>query len=222
MTGTGDGMTIRLLTYSLNVQADVVGARQRARHIAELLGFDGREQTRIATSVSEIARNAFRYAGGGRVEFEIEGETAPQLLVVRVCDDGPGIVHLEEVLDGTYRSTTGMGIGLIGSRPHGPLGGQLGSGKGHHGHARQALSRKRAADDAARGGKLVSRLAAMRIPPRSRGAVAQKRSCSGRSRLQEKQDKLVRWRASGGHQPRVGASTPSWTRRRRTCATPTT
>ena len=109
-------MTIRLLTYSLHVQADVVGARQRARQIAELIGFDGREQTRIATSVSEIARNAFRYAGGGRVEFEIEGETAPQLLVVRVSDDGPGIAQLEEVLEGTYRSTTGMGIGLIGSR----------------------------------------------------------------------------------------------------------
>src|SRR4051812_8539187 len=114
--GAGDGMTIRLLTYSLSVQADVVGARQRARQVAELLGFDGREQTRIATSVSEIARNAFRYAGGGKVEFEIEGETAPQLLVIRVLDDGPGIERLEEVLDGTYRSSTGMGIGLIGSR----------------------------------------------------------------------------------------------------------
>src|SRR5947209_15632309 len=109
-------MTIRLLTTALNVQSDVVGARQRARQIATLLGFDTREQTRIATSVSEIARNAFRYAGGGRVEFEIEGETAPQLLVVRVSDDGPGIAHLDEVLDGSYQSTTGMGIGLIGSK----------------------------------------------------------------------------------------------------------
>ena len=109
-------MTIRLLTYSLNVQADVVGARQRARQIAELIGFDGREQTRIATSVSEIARNAFRYAGGGKVEFEVQGETVPQLLVIRVSDEGPGIAQLEEVLDGTYRSTTGMGLGLIGSR----------------------------------------------------------------------------------------------------------
>ena len=109
-------MTIRLLTFALHVQSDVVGARQRARQLATLLGFDGHQQTQIATSVSEIARNAFRYAGGGRVEFEIEGETAPQLLVVRVSDEGPGIEHLDEVLDGTYRSKTGMGIGLIGSR----------------------------------------------------------------------------------------------------------
>jgi signal transduction histidine kinase/CheY-like chemotaxis protein len=109
-------MSIRLLTFALNVQSDVVGARQRARQIASLLGFDEREQTRIATSVSEIARNAFRYAGGGRIEFEIEGETAPQLLTVRVSDEGPGIENLDEVLDGSYQSSTGMGIGLIGSK----------------------------------------------------------------------------------------------------------
>jgi len=33
-------MPIRLLTYALNAQSDVVGARQRARQIALLLGFD--------------------------------------------------------------------------------------------------------------------------------------------------------------------------------------
>ncbi len=109
-------MAIRILSYALTVQSDVVGARQRARQIASLLGFDARDQTRIATSVSEIVRNAFRYAGGGKVEFEIEGETTPQLLVIRVIDEGPGIAHLDEVLDGSYQSSTGMGIGLIGSK----------------------------------------------------------------------------------------------------------
>jgi anti-sigma regulatory factor (Ser/Thr protein kinase) len=109
-------MTMRLLTFALHGQADVVGARQRARQIAEQLGFDGRQQTQIATSVSEIARNAFRYAGGGKVEFELEGQTAPQLFVIRVTDEGPGIGNLDEVLEGSYRSNTGMGIGLIGSR----------------------------------------------------------------------------------------------------------
>ena len=116
LAASPDPMPIRLVTVALHAQTDVVGARQRARQIAELLGFDPREQTRIATSVSEIARNAFRYAGGGKVEYEIEGETAPQLLLVRVSDEGPGIERLDEVLDGTYESRTGMGIGLIGSR----------------------------------------------------------------------------------------------------------
>jgi len=33
-------MAIKLLTFALNVQSDVVGARQRARQLAQLLGFD--------------------------------------------------------------------------------------------------------------------------------------------------------------------------------------
>ena len=45
----------------------VVTARQRTRDIAELIGFDRLEQTRVATAVSELARNARRYAGGGEV-----------------------------------------------------------------------------------------------------------------------------------------------------------
>ena len=70
----------------------------------------------MATAVSEIARNAFRYAGGGRVEFAVEGQTPPQILLVRVSDEGPGIANLSSILAGQYRSTTGMGIGIMGTR----------------------------------------------------------------------------------------------------------
>ena len=55
-----------LLTLELRLEHDVVLARQRARQIAALLGFDTQDQTRIATAVSEMARNAYKYAGGGR------------------------------------------------------------------------------------------------------------------------------------------------------------
>ena len=60
-----------LLSLSIRYEQDVVLARQRARRLAELLGCDGQDQTRIATAVSEIARNAFTYAGGGKVEFQL-------------------------------------------------------------------------------------------------------------------------------------------------------
>src|SRR5262249_46591795 len=95
---------------------DIVAARQRARQIAAVLEFDATEQTRIATAVSEIARNAFKYAKGGRVEFILEGATAPQVLCIKVSDAGPGVAALEQVLNGTYKSPTGMGIGVIGTR----------------------------------------------------------------------------------------------------------
>jgi signal transduction histidine kinase/DNA-binding response OmpR family regulator len=109
-------MTPRLLTVQIRHEHDVVGARRRARQIAAALGFDVHEQTRIATGVSELARNAFRYAGGGTVEYLIEGATAPQVFTARVSDHGPGIGNLSLVLSGRYQSTTGMGLGIIGTR----------------------------------------------------------------------------------------------------------
>jgi anti-sigma regulatory factor (Ser/Thr protein kinase) len=55
-----------VVTTSIETEDDVVVLRQQTRRIAELLGFERQDQTRIATAVSEIARNAFVYAGGGR------------------------------------------------------------------------------------------------------------------------------------------------------------
>ena len=105
-----------LLSLNLHHDQDVVTARRRAAQIARLLEFDTSEQTRLATAVSEIVRNAFRYAGHGSVHFEVENDTSPQRLIVRVEDAGPGIARLDDVLDGRYQSSTGMGMGIVGAR----------------------------------------------------------------------------------------------------------
>src|SRR5690349_20514541 len=99
-----------ILTINVRDERDVVLARQRARQVAGLLGFDSQDQTRIATAVSEIARNAHMYAGGGRAEIRLEGATSPQVLEIKVADQGPGISDLEHVLSGRYESRTGMGL----------------------------------------------------------------------------------------------------------------
>ncbi|ULA58576.1 MAG: Putative SigmaB asociated two-component system sensor protein [Nitrospira sp.] len=109
-------MSYAIINVALKYEDDVVAARQRARQIAGLIGFDAQDQTRIATAVSEIARNAFRYARNGTVEFLIEGQTAPQVLLIRVTDSGPGIADLKRILEGRYQSDTGMGVGLIGAK----------------------------------------------------------------------------------------------------------
>jgi signal transduction histidine kinase/CheY-like chemotaxis protein len=105
-----------VLSLAIRREADVVTARQRARQIAQLLGFDVQDQTRMATAVSEIARNAFTYAGGGHVEFVVEGRAVPQVLVISVTDQGPGIADLRRILEGDYKSRTGMGLGIVGAR----------------------------------------------------------------------------------------------------------
>jgi signal transduction histidine kinase/CheY-like chemotaxis protein len=109
-------VSVPLLSVRLQQEHDIVAARQRARQIAFALGFDATDQTRIATALSEIARNAYVYAGGGRVEYSVEGTTAPQLLILKVVDQGSGIPNLTDVLSGRYRSATGMGLGIVGTR----------------------------------------------------------------------------------------------------------
>ncbi|HUB28285.1 MAG TPA: ATP-binding protein [Terracidiphilus sp.] len=96
-------------------ERDVVQARQRAREIAAELGLDNQDQIRLATATSEMARNAFRYARSGKVTFALELEP-PQSLQVTVSDTGPGIPNLAQILAGRYRSETGLGMGILGTR----------------------------------------------------------------------------------------------------------
>src|SRR5215475_4342181 len=109
-------MSSRILSVNLQQESDVVLARQRARQIAAELGFAPLEQTQIATAVSEIARNAYEYTGGGVVEYALSGKTPPQLLEIKISDKGKGIANLASILAGEHKSQTGMGIGIMGAQ----------------------------------------------------------------------------------------------------------
>ena len=107
-------MRITILTIAIQAEHDLVLVRQRCRQLAEQLGLDTNRQTRLATAVSEISRNAFQYAGGGKAELIVDRDGGH--LMVRVSDSGPGIGNLQKVLSGNYRSETGLGLGLVGAR----------------------------------------------------------------------------------------------------------
>jgi signal transduction histidine kinase/CheY-like chemotaxis protein len=100
-----------ILQVELRDDRDVVLARQRARRVAALLGFESQNQARISTALSEIARNAVMYGGGGMVEFEVQTGQEPEL-ILRISDRGPGIPELQPVLDGQI----GTGAGLAAAR----------------------------------------------------------------------------------------------------------
>ena len=100
---------INLLRIELRDETDIVNCRQRARQIADLLTFESLQQTQIATAVSEIARNALRYAGSGRVQFSLHNEL-PLRLVVTIEDKGPGIADINAAI------ASPDGMGLKGSR----------------------------------------------------------------------------------------------------------
>src|SRR5258708_38875151 len=93
----GCSMSSSVLVINIQDERDVVLARQRALQISKLLGFERQERVRIATSVSEIARNAFQYAKEGRVEFSIAYEPR-DWLKIKITDRVSGIPHPAEIL----------------------------------------------------------------------------------------------------------------------------
>ncbi|PXW25645.1 ATP-binding protein [Paraburkholderia caballeronis] len=109
-------MMTRLLRLRVERERDVVGARRQARALAAALGFSALDQARIASAVSEIARNALDYAGRGDVAFGFDERDAAQALVVEIADRGPGIRDLDAASGGRLRSPHGMGVGIAGSR----------------------------------------------------------------------------------------------------------
>jgi signal transduction histidine kinase len=105
-----------LARMPIKQDADVVSVRQCARHIAELLGFDRQAQTRIATAVSEIARNAYYHGGGGDIEFAVDAPAKPELFCICVSDRGPGFNPEGGGKAIAADSAASQGIGLISAR----------------------------------------------------------------------------------------------------------
>jgi len=111
------GPNVALLTVGIRRENDILLARQRARQISQFLGFSAGDAARITTALSEVARNAFEYGGGGSATFAIESRALDrQDLVIRVVDEGVGIADTRAVLSADFKSQTGLGIGLKGSR----------------------------------------------------------------------------------------------------------
>jgi signal transduction histidine kinase len=114
--------TTRIVLMTLRREQDVVHCRNRARTIAAAFRFDRHDQVRIATAVSEIARNAFCYATGATVEFSLaqtrtrDNRRSVPSFVVIVRDRGSGISNLPSILAGTYQSESGMGMGILASK----------------------------------------------------------------------------------------------------------
>ena len=97
----------------------IVVARQQAREAAKGLGFGPVDQSRIATAVSELARNVVRYAAGSRGDVQIAELASPENgigLEIVVRDEGPGIANVEQALRDGFTSGQGLGMGLPGAK----------------------------------------------------------------------------------------------------------
>jgi len=100
----------------LKAESDIVLARQAGRELAQEMGFGSADQTRLATAISELARNVIQYAGGGRCLIAEESNQHLTRIRVVVEDAGPGIADVEEAMTHGFSSGGGLGAGLPGAR----------------------------------------------------------------------------------------------------------
>lgn len=100
----------------INNDLDIVTARVEGRNLARTLGFGVIDQARIATAISELARNIVLYAKTGKVIVR-PVENARQRGIEIVCtDNGPGIADVALVMQDGYSSHRGLGMGLPGTK----------------------------------------------------------------------------------------------------------
>lgn len=97
-------------------EQDIVLARQIIRKAAQELGLSIVDQTKIVTAVSELARNAVVYAGGGTLEWETVAKDGRQGLQLTVSDQGPGIEDVTLAMKDGWTSGRGLGLGLPGAK----------------------------------------------------------------------------------------------------------
>ncbi len=104
------------LAVELKLSGHIVAARQAARELARELGFGSADQTRLATAVSELARNAIEYAEEGVCIVTDVSDDETAIIRVVVEDHGPGIVDIDKAMQNGYTTSGGLGAGLPGSR----------------------------------------------------------------------------------------------------------
>ena len=100
----------------IKIESDVVAARQAGREMARELGFGSADQTRLATAISELARNALQYAGEGACLVSDESDQNMLRIRVVVEDHGPGIPDVEKAMEYGFSTGGGLGAGLPGAQ----------------------------------------------------------------------------------------------------------
>jgi serine/threonine-protein kinase RsbT len=103
----------RSRTLLVQREADISSARQTAKAICETAGARSFIVHKVATIVSELARNIVQYTPGGVIELVVHRDKTVRVSIV-ATDQGKGITALDDILAGRYKSRTGMGRGILG------------------------------------------------------------------------------------------------------------
>jgi serine/threonine-protein kinase RsbT len=110
MNGESDG------EIAINTEGDIVAARRTVRGLAVEMGFGLTDVTRIVTAASELARNIFKYGGGGVMRWRQVEDAGRPGIELQFIDHGPGIADIDLALQEGYSTGRGLGLGLPAAR----------------------------------------------------------------------------------------------------------
>lgn len=88
-----------IIEVTLDTEFDLVIAHKKAMKLAEICGMNFTDQTKFATAVSEICRNALIFAKKGIVNLFVSKDDKGYLVEALVKDEGPGIKNLKPLLE---------------------------------------------------------------------------------------------------------------------------
>ena len=110
-------MTTEIANLQIENEMDIVLAHRRAMQIAKFAGINIAEQTRFATAVSEICRNALEYCKEGTISYNItKVSKGSYVIVANISDCGSGIKGLKAILARDLQKHQGKGRGIAFSK----------------------------------------------------------------------------------------------------------
>jgi len=101
---------------AIDSESDIVSVRKAVRDATTAMGFSVTDVTRIVTAASELARNIYRYAGSGIVEWRKFDGRGSSCIELSFEDKGPGIPDITQAMAMGYTTGGGLGMGLPGAK----------------------------------------------------------------------------------------------------------
>ena len=105
------GRVENLYRIVIEREDDVYMASTIGKRVADEYGLNKSQQTKLVVSIMELTRNIVYYAGKGELFIKPLPSYGIEIIAI---DQGPGIPNLDEVLNNTVPSKTGLGLGLSG------------------------------------------------------------------------------------------------------------
>jgi serine/threonine-protein kinase RsbT len=102
------------ITCRIQRDVDVYVAIGHGREIADALGFDQINRTRIEIVILELTRNLLVHAGGGQLLIEHVVHEQRHGIAIEAQDTGPGIPDIALALLDGYSTAHTLGAGLPG------------------------------------------------------------------------------------------------------------